>query len=149
MVEKWRSASEEDTERGRRLLDWPEETLFANCPCKLHAYGNICLVDALPLTNWARGCVSSLFGQRERCFVKKSYWAIKKIERSACRWNLEDLVGSLSPQDSYFDGGHLANSDTSMTWWMHGRSRFLWIPLCEYFYYVDSFVLFSLILATS
>lgn len=85
MVEKWRSASEEDTERGRRLLDWPEETLFANCPCKLHAYGNICLVDALPLTNWARGCVSSLFGQRERCFVKKSYWAIKKIERSACR----------------------------------------------------------------
>lgn len=110
MVEKWRSASEEDTERGRRLLDWPEETLFANCPCKLHAYGNICLVDALPLTNWARGCVSSLFGQRERCFVKKSYWAIKKIERSACRWNLEDLVGSLSPQDSYFDGGHLANS---------------------------------------
>lgn len=147
MVEKWRSASEEDTERGRRLLDWPEETLFANCPCKLHAYGNICLVDALPLTNWARGCVSSLFGQRERCFVKKSYWAIKKIERSALelggpRW-LPFPAGFLlwwrtSGKQRYFDDVVDAR-----------RSRFLWIPLCEYFYYVDSFVLFSLILATS
>lgn len=90
--------------------------------------------------------------QQRVCFSswtkgKKNYRAIKKMERSACRWRTwrtslallslpprEFLLwwGTSGKQRRYFD-------DVVVDSLTVGRvSPFLWIPLCEYFYYIPS-----------
>lgn len=97
-----------------------------------------------PLTNWARGCVSSRapLSTKGKALCEEKLLSNKEDRKMPM--SLETWRTSLAP----FPRGILTlmgdiwqtATILLMTWWTRGRvSPFLWIPLCEYFYYVDPF----------